>query len=208
MQEEIYKNLSLEDLPGEVWKDIVGYEGLYQVSNLGRMKVLKHPVNRGFCKCFTKESIIKPRIKDNGYLFVCLSKGTTKSMKNRYIHRLVAESFIPNTFNKPQIDHIDGDKTNNCVENLTWATQIENVNNITTKYRSKRNRGIACIFSDGTIKRYKTIADASKDLDIPLESIHYILTHKIKSKKYNMVVIDDNKVYATLMCEYARRMNL
>ena len=208
MQEEIYKNLSLEDLPGEVWKDIVGYEGLYQVSNLGRMKVLKHPVNRGFCKCFTKESIIKPRIKDNGYLFVCLSKGTTKSMKNRYIHRLVAEAFIPNNQNKPQVDHIDGDKKNNIVENLIWATQEENINNICTKYRSKKIRGIVCILNDNTIKKYKSISDASKDLGIPVCSIHYILTHKIKSKKYNMTVIDDNKVDACLMSEYARRMNL
>ena len=151
MQEEIYKNLSLEDLPGEEWRDVVGYEGLYQVSNLGRVKVLKHPVERGFCKCFTKESIIKPRIKDNGYLFVGLSKGTTKSMKNRYIHRLVAEAFIPNNQNKPQVDHIDGDKKNNMVENLIWATQEENINNISTKYRSKKIRGIVCFLNNNTI---------------------------------------------------------
>ena len=98
----------------EIWKDVVGYEGLYQVSNLGRVKSFK----------YLKEKILKPSHKDNGYLFITLCKNGV--MKRYYIHRLVASAFIPNPQNKPTVNHIDCDRTNNCVENLEWNTYAEN----------------------------------------------------------------------------------
>ena len=104
----------------EVWKDIKGYEGLYQISNLGNVKSLpKYRVKYGY-----GEIILKQSISRNGYKIVGLSKNN--KYKTVYIHRLVAEAFIPNPKNKLEINHIDGNKQNNFVGNLEWNTRKEN----------------------------------------------------------------------------------
>ena len=116
----------------EIWKPIKGYEGLYEISNLGRVKSLNY--NRT-----GKEEILKNAECSNGYLTVGLTKnGKQKLFK---IHRLVAEAFIPNPENKPCIDHINTIKNDNRVENLRWVTNEENNNNPLTK--KKRNENYA-----------------------------------------------------------------
>lgn len=102
----------------EEWRDIKGYEGLYQVSNLGRIKSL--PKMRGFV---LQESKIKNEEYSNGYVRCKLHKG--KESRKFLVHRLVAEAFIPNPENKPQIDHIDRIRNNNNVANLRWCTPKE-----------------------------------------------------------------------------------
>lgn len=94
------------------WADVLGYEGLYSVSTEGQVYTHKY------------KKILKPRSK-KGYLNVSLSKN--KKRKEFKIHRLVAIDFIPNTENKEQVNHIDGDKNNNKVTNLEWVTQSENI---------------------------------------------------------------------------------
>lgn len=179
METEIWKNLSLEDLPNEEWKDVVGYEGRYMASNLGRIKALSHFVKRGFCECYTKEQIVKPRIKDNGYLFVMLSSGSKKSMKNKYVHRIVAECFIHNIENKPQIDHINGNKKDNSISNLKWSTQSENINNSNTKYNSRKIIPIiATCKQDGKTIEFKSITEASNYFGISRKYISYITNKK------------------------------
>lgn len=108
-----YYPLSLEDLPDEQWKDIEGYNGDYQVSTYGRVKSFK----------WTKPRIIKPYL-GNEYLQVSLSLGN--KAKKRSIHILVAKAFIPNPLNKPEVNHIVGCKFNCHVDNLEWATDLEN----------------------------------------------------------------------------------
>lgn len=99
----------------EVWKDIKGYEGLYQVSNSGRVKSFHH----------NKEKILKGSANDMGYLHVGLNKnGKCKFKMN---HRLVAEAFIPNQNNLPFINHKDCNPLNNQVDNLEWCDQRYNV---------------------------------------------------------------------------------
>jgi len=106
----------------EIFKDIKGYEGLYQVSNLGRVKSLPKEVviyNGGSYK--TKVKFLKPKLCNHyGYLTFNLNGKFKKQ------HRLVAEAFIPNPENKPQVNHIDSDKTNNTIDNLEWVTASEN----------------------------------------------------------------------------------
>ena len=100
----------------EIWRDIEGYEGLYQISNKGRVKRLYK----------ASERILKPGWMTGGYLFVVLCKNGNQS--NQRIHRLVAKAFLPNPENKPQVNHRDENKKNNRVENLEWATAKENLN--------------------------------------------------------------------------------
>ena len=102
------------------WRDIEGYEGLYQVSNLGRVRSLNC---RGHKGCI---GILTPRLDGKGYEMVALYK--EGKARNTKIHRLVAQAFIPNPNNYPQVNHKDENKTNNDVKNLEWCTNEYNHN--------------------------------------------------------------------------------
>lgn len=104
-------------MQNEIWKDIEGYVGLYQVSNLGRIKSLANRSNH------KDEVILKPATVQ-GYKKVNLYKNSNGKIYP--VHRLVATAFISNEFNKEEVNHIDGNKNNNCVENLEWNTKKEN----------------------------------------------------------------------------------
>lgn len=97
----------------EIWKDVKGYEGLYQVSNLGNVYSTK------------TAKILKSQISGKGYKTVCLHKNNVPHTNQ--LHRLIAQAFIPNPNNYPQINHIDGNKTNNNINNLEWCDQSYNI---------------------------------------------------------------------------------
>lgn len=108
----------------EIWKDVLGYEGYYQVSNLGRVKSLDRVVLRKGHNMNLKGKIIKPQLNEFGYQMVVLIKmAKSKSIK---IHQLVANAFIPNPENLPCINHKDGLKRNNHATNLEWCTYSQN----------------------------------------------------------------------------------
>ena len=110
----------------EIWKDITGYEGLYKVSNLGMVKSLERKVWNGKGYIIVRERILKPGKDKGGYLKVHLCKdGKAKSI---LLHRLVADEFIDNIDNLPQINHKDENPSNNNVNNLEWCTQYYNNN--------------------------------------------------------------------------------
>ena len=109
----------------EIWKDIKGYEGLYQASNFGRIKRLEALLpDKNGNKHYNPEKILVPWKHKSGYQLVGLNKYGHR--KARLVHRIVAEAFIKNPDNKPQINHKDGNKNNNCVSNLEWSTNSEN----------------------------------------------------------------------------------
>lgn len=110
----------------EVWKDIEGYEGLYQVSNLGRVKSLQRLLNTTrYSNRTCKERVLKPlKSKQSKYYSVSLYKGSKQKVV--HIHRLVAMNFIPNPKKSEEVNHIDGDVSNNKVDNLEWCTRSEN----------------------------------------------------------------------------------
>lgn len=104
----------------EIWKDVKGYEGKYQISNLGRVKSLNYARRK-------QVRILRPGIqKKTGYISVSLLK--EGKQKTKTIHRLVAEAFIPNPKNLKQINHKDENKQNNCVNNLEWCSAKYNSN--------------------------------------------------------------------------------
>ena len=109
----------------EIWKDIESFEGIYQISNFGRIKSFRR--NKSFCFIVVtqKERILKGWKNTEGYVCIRLWKDNVDIFKR--VHRLVAEAFIPNPENKPNVNHIDGNKSNNHKDNLEWSTQSENV---------------------------------------------------------------------------------
>ena len=119
----------------EVWKDIEGYEGLYQVSNLGRVKSIG----------YKKERILKPAKVGRGYLKVNLCKNSEK--KQFLVHRLICQTFIHNPYNLPEVNRRDEDKTNNRVENLEWCDRKYN-NNFGT-----RNQRVAEKMTNGKLSK-------------------------------------------------------
>ena len=165
----------------EIWKDIEGYEGLYQASNLGRVKRLAKTTKFGNSYKTFQENITDGYVDDVGYKYVILSKN---GIKTRYrIHKLVAYLFIPNPDNKPEIDHINTIRTDNRVNNLRWVTRKENLNNPLTivkmkhlpKHKGKEHPRARKILqydiNGGFIKEYDSIVDAANTVNGSKSSI-------------------------------------
>ena len=107
----------------EIWKDVVGYEGFYQVSNLGNVKRVGS--FRGVNKAYLNDYYLKP--KDNGKGYYRIKLTVNNKSKRVMLHRIIAEAFINNPKNKKVINHINCDKKDNRIENLEWCSQSENV---------------------------------------------------------------------------------
>ena len=122
-------------MENEIWKPVIGYEGLYEVSNLGRLKSLAK--KRGTVLLHPR--IIKGRINRHGYCQQTLVKEGQRKTISR--HKIVAQAFIPNPDNKTDIDHINTIRTDNRVENLRWVTKKENCNNPLTLSKQRARIG-------------------------------------------------------------------
>lgn len=144
----------------ELWRDVNGYEGLYQISNLGRVKSLKRKN-----KYKHNEEIIMKELFDGNYLFIRLSKNSKK--KNFLIHRLVAEAFIKEIKGKEYVNHKNGIKTDNRVENLEWVTASENtIHAIKNGLKRLPNKKIIQIDNNKIVKHWNSIKEASETLGI------------------------------------------
>lgn len=129
--------LKLTEAGVEIWKPIVGYEGYYEISNLGRVKSLERWVKQGSSTRHVKESIKKTHVGAYGYTSVTLCKN--KKSTDIPLHRLLAKTFIPNPENKAAIDHINTIKTDYSLKNLRWVTPKENANNQLTLQHCREN---------------------------------------------------------------------
>ena len=154
----------------EEWKPIMGYQNKYMVSNYGRIKSVARDVNNHTGIIHKPERILSCRKDTKGYMRVYLDDN--KKTKFVPIHRLVALAFIPNEFNKPQVNHIDGVKTNNMVSNLEWCTNQENQThavkmglNDHSRYSSGRPKKPVLqidIKTNEVINEYPSIVEAAK----------------------------------------------
>lgn len=173
--------------PMEQWKDIKGYEGLYQVSNLGRVKSLeRYKKNNGNTETLIGEKILKQSINNKGYCRIHLCKDAHK--KAFSVHRLVAEAFIPNPYNispyiKPEINHKDEDKTNNNADNLEWCDSKYNNNygNHNIKVSVAKGRKVQAYDLDGNlVMEFHSISEAQRQTGIAQQCISFCLAGKYK----------------------------
>lgn len=179
---------NMEEFMKEDWKDIKDYEGLYQVSNLGRIKSLSTKVFNGKGYRIKPERLLKLTCDKDGYLIVFISKG--KIRKSKKVHRLVAQAFIANPEGKPQVNHIDGNKRNNRITNLEWVTNLENSihawqTGLQYKRFGKDNLHCKPVIQYDTqmnkINEYISIKEASRDTNISLSTIIDSCKGKIKN---------------------------
>lgn len=161
----------------EIYKDIIGYEGIYQISNLGNVKSLK----------YNKERILNKELSKGYYRFsLCLNNKTTHFLS----HRLVALHFIDNSLNKPCVNHKDGNKLNNSIDNLEWCTHSENENHSYKELKKInpirklsninildiRNNVIKGIFPFNKIKG--NVKEYAKKHNVDVKTIHNVLNNK------------------------------
>lgn len=165
----------------EVWKDITHYEGLYQISNLGRVKSFRKSTKFGS----PSEYILNPTTKENGYCNVTLygDYGRHKYL----VHRLVAEAFIPNPNNYPQINHKDENRLNNEVSNLEWCTAEYNNAYGTARIRRIETTSIPVeqLTVDGhIIAIYRSVRIASEIIGVARSSLRYAVLNGTNCKGY------------------------
>ena len=179
----------------EKWKDIKGYEGIYQVSNYGNVRVLDRYVwnHNGFVK--RKGKILKPSLNKYGYKDVMLSKDNVR--KKYRINRLVAEAFIENPENKEQVNHIDRNKTNNNVNNLEWVTRQENITHSYLLNNENSNMILLKDDSGKAISQYSSIKALSDCTNISVGGIFKTLKNNNIRFEYiyelnNLIPIDLN----------------
>lgn len=159
-------------MENEIWKDIAGYDGVYQVSNMGRVK--------SFCK--GKEKILKPKKDKYGYLMVGLYKDEKQYWKK--IHRIVAEAFLDNPNNLPCVNHLSEDKTDNRVENLCWVDHKTNINYGTRNKRVSKalSKSVLQYSLDGTfVNEWQSTHEVERQLGFANQHISKCCNGKRKT---------------------------
>lgn len=178
----------------EIWKDVKGYEGIYQVSDQGRVKSLKYGEKRILKSC------------PNGIGYHIVGLFLDKNVKSHYVHRLVATAFINNPDNKREVDHVNRDKNDNRACNLRWVTRQENMENRSYEnynnymsdegrenIRKAKSKAVRCV---ETGKVYRSTIEASKEMGIHVSQIRACAR---KQKHYNTAggyhweYLEDNK---------------
>lgn len=172
----------------ELWLPVKGYESYYEVSNYGNVRSLARSSKHwrsGYQRMVYGKLLIKQVAKRGGYHTVHLK--ISGKRKNCKVHRLVAEAWLSNTYNKPFINHKDGNKINNSIKNLEWCTHQENVNHAVANglrpkiVRTKKWKSVLAYNKNGDfIKEYTSIRDAARELNVFGQNICSVLSGRQK----------------------------
>lgn len=180
-----------KQLKDEEWNEVEGFEGIYDISNCGRIRVRDRLISCDKWEFIRKGRIMKPTPSGRDYLAVNLTNGLIK--KRDYVHIMVAKAFVQNPDNKPQVNHKDGDKSNNHYTNLEWATSQENINHAfennlnkhvqkNDKHRSKPVLQLSPNME--IIKRFPSISQVNRDLGFRVPNIVKAIKDQIQSHGY------------------------
>lgn len=174
-EDHIYKDHSVDDLEGEMWKDVIDWEDSYEVSNLGRIRTKFRMVNG---KAGPNSVPVYPKIKESyidedGYCRISLYEDGRTELRG--VHQIVARAFLPNPDNLPQVNHLSGIKTDNRAENLEWATGTSNIqHSIAVGLRDPHvyKRPVTCI---DTNEQFDSVASLHRAIGGSYNEIVYIL---------------------------------
>lgn len=170
----------------EIWKPVKGYEGLYEVSNLGRVKRLArdiaqknpNPVSNDICVQHIEERILKTRPNKSGYPLILLRGSSDGKRRGFSVHRLVAKAFIPNPDNLPQINHKNEIRSDNRVENLEWCTNHYNMHygNCQRRiYEGQHFKPVDVYTKDGKfLKHYESLVEAARATGVSTGTVSWI----------------------------------
>jgi len=189
--DEFIESIRLE---GEEWRDVVGWEGYYMVSSFGRVASLTKEVPTYYGTRVIPCRLLSPSIGTNGYckVILCLNANNRKHVN---VHRLVAEAFMPNPDNKPQIDHIDRNKQHNNVNNLRWCTLSGNMHNPLT-IEHCRNLNLGRVYP--TLRKpVVSIVQYKKPLMMALQDVRLATA----------VLVENQHIMATSGCTYPTTKN-
>lgn len=182
----------MDKTSNEIWKPVVGYDGFYEVSSVGRVRSVYRVVRGKYGKTQSKPGrLLKPATNKDGYYYVTLSKEA--KAKHFFIHRLVATAFIQNSPNKEQVNHINEDIKDNRVENLEWVTSKENINHGTRTLRMALTRRQFDRFAKPVLQisaetkrviaEYRSIREAYRETGADRVSIYRCCSNKQKKAK-------------------------
>ena len=165
-----------------VWKPVVGYEGLYEVSNCGKVRSVEHYTNGHHL--MAKE--LKPTMSQR-YLYVKLYKNAKP--RTIRLHRIVAEAFVPNPMHKPQVNHINGNRLDNSVGNLEWCTSSENLRHayktglkdIEDSMRKIRKKVLQLDMDGNAVREWRSMSDAARELGLQVSNISHCCKGRIRS---------------------------
>lgn len=164
----------------EIWKPVRNYEGLYEVSNLGHVRSLTRKIktSKGIIQTW-KGQLLTPGKSGNGYYYVMLSRhGKSKA---RRVHILVADAFLPNDENYQQVNHLDGDKSNNSASNLEWCTPHQNIEHAVTNGLF-HNPVILQFKNSSLVGAYHSARDAAKATGLSYSAIGKCIQHNPEHK--------------------------